>query len=411
MPAPSEKSPSVATILWVFVPFASAYFLSYVFRTVNAVIAPDLVRDIGLDAEDLGLLTSAYFLTFALFQLPLGLLLDRYGPRRVEAWLLLIAGTGGALFAFAEGLAALAVARALIGLGVSSCLMAGFKAFVLWLPRHRQPLANGALVAVGGLGAIVATMPAEFAVGLVGWRALFGALAALTIGAAALIYLVVPERAGQGPSGGVGDQVAGLATILGSRTFWRLTPLAATVHAGFLGIQSLWAGPWLRDVAGLDRAGVADHLLTTAAAVVVGSLGIGALASRLERRGIPLLAFVTVGAGLLIAVQLSIALEWAAGWARLAWAAFGFCGGFGALYYAELTRAFPGHLAGRVVTSVNFLTFLGAFVVQYGVGWIIDLFPPTGGGYAPESYGTAFGLVIAAQVLAFAWFLFAGRRR
>lgn len=408
MSAPPAHQSSIATVGMIFAPFAGGYFLSYVFRTVNAVIAPDLVRDFGLDAEDLGLLTSAYFFAFALFQLPLGLLLDRFGPRRVEAVLLLVAGTGAWLFATAESLTAMAFARALIGLGVSACLMGGFKAFVLWFPRHRQPLANGALVAIGGLGAIVATAPAEFAVGLIGWRGVFLGLAVLTALAGAFIFVVVPERPAQGTGGGM---VAGLRTILGSWAFWRITPLAATVHAGFLGIQSLWAGPWLRDVAGLDRAAVADHLFALAAAMVVGALGLGAVAGRLERRGIPLLAFVTVGAVMLVGIQIAIASGLAAAWPLAAWIVFGLSGGFGALYYASLTREFPPELAGRVVTSVNFLTFFGAFVVQYGVGWIIDFYPPTGGeGYAPDAYVTAFGVVAAAQIAALAWFL-AGRRR
>ncbi len=409
MSAPPEFQPSTTTAFRVFAPFAGGYFLSYVFRSVNAVIAPDLVRDIGLTAADLGLLTSAYFLAFALFQLPLGLLLDRFGPRRVEAALLMVAGAGAGLFAVATTLPALAFARALIGLGVSACLMGGFKAFVLWFPRHRQPLVNGALVAIGGLGAIAATQPVEIAAEWVGWRGVFAGLAALTVAAGAFIFLVVPERAAEARGGGL---VAGLGAILGSRLFWRLTPLAATVHAGFLGIQSLWAGPWLRDVAGLDRAGVADHLLTMAAALVVGSFGMGAIAGRLERWGVPLLAIVTVGAALLIGVQIAIATGLAAAWPRVAWALFGLCGGFGALYYASLTRGFAPHLAGRVVTSINFLTFLGAFLVQYGVGRIIDFYPPTGGeGYAPDSYGVAFGVVIAAQIAAFAWFVAGGRRR
>jgi predicted MFS family arabinose efflux permease len=315
------------------------------------------------------------------------------------------------VFALADGLGALALARAAIGLGVSAGLMAGFKSFVLWLPARHQPLANGALVAVGGLGAIAATAPVELAVGLVGWRAVFAGLGALTLCASLAIALVVPERAGAAPAGGLARQMEGLRAVLGARSFWRLAPLAATVHAGFLGIQSLWAGPWLADVAGLDRADVAGTLLVLAVAVIVGSLGIGALAGRIERLGASLAGTAATGALVTMAAETAVATGWAAGSPALAWAAFGFAGGFGALYYASLTRAFASELAGRVVTSLNFLTFLGAFLVQYGMGWIIDRFPADpDGGYAPEAYGWAFGAVIALQALAFAWFV-AGRRR
>jgi len=139
------------------------YFLSYLFRTVNAVISPDLVRDVGLDASSLGLLTSTYFLTFALFQLPLGVLLDKYGPRLTEAALLLFAAAGAAVFALAETEAGLLVGRALIGFGVSACLMAAFKAFVDWFPADKLPLTNGIQMASGGLGALVATTPVQAA--------------------------------------------------------------------------------------------------------------------------------------------------------------------------------------------------------------------------------------------------------
>lgn len=139
-----------ALLLRIFVPFALGYFLSYLFRVVNAVIAPELSAELGLGASDLGLLTSAYFLAFAAFQLPLGILLDRYGPRRTEAVLLLFAAAGALIFARAEETAGLIAGRALIGFGVSACLMAAFKAFVQWFPAERLAAVNGLQLAEGG---------------------------------------------------------------------------------------------------------------------------------------------------------------------------------------------------------------------------------------------------------------------
>ncbi len=151
--------------LWikVFLPFAAGYYLSYLLRTVNAVIAPELARELALGAAELGLLTSAYLLTFAAFQIPLGLLLDRYGPRRVEGGLLLVAAAGTLLFAFGNSATELAVARGLIGLGVSSCLMAAFKGFAQNFPAERQASLTGAIMASGGLGAVTASLPLELA--------------------------------------------------------------------------------------------------------------------------------------------------------------------------------------------------------------------------------------------------------
>jgi sugar phosphate permease len=156
------KSASQLT-LRVFLPFAAGYFLSYLFRVVNAVIAPDLVKDLGVGPSALGLLTSTYFIAFASFQLPLGVLLDRFGPRRVEGILLLIAALGAFLFSKADSLTGLLVARALIGFGVSACLMAAFKAYTLWFSKEKWPLVNGFQMAAGGLGALAATIPVQVA--------------------------------------------------------------------------------------------------------------------------------------------------------------------------------------------------------------------------------------------------------
>jgi MFS family permease len=178
--------------LWikVFLPFAAGYYLSYLLRTVNAVIAPELTRELTLTAADLGLLTSAYLLAFAAFQIPLGLLLDRYGPRRVEAGLLLVAAAGTLLFAFGRSPFELTLARGLIGLGVSSCLMAAFKGFAQNFPAERQASLTGAIMASGGLGAITASLPLEFALPLFGWRGVFQGLTFLLLAVAALDLLL-----------------------------------------------------------------------------------------------------------------------------------------------------------------------------------------------------------------------------
>lgn len=164
------------TLFRVFLPFAAGYFISYVYRVVNAVIAPDLIADIGVGPSALGLLTATYFISFASFQLPLGVLLDRYGPRKVETLLLFFAALGAFVFARAESLAGLITGRALIGFGVSACLMAAFKAYTLWFPRDKWPLVNGFQMAAGGLGALAATSPIEASLQFTDWRGVFMAL-------------------------------------------------------------------------------------------------------------------------------------------------------------------------------------------------------------------------------------------
>ena len=181
--------------------------------------------ELGLSAGDLGLLTSAYFLVFAVVLLPCGVLLDRYGPRLVDSALLLIAAAGSLLFALADGVWTLMLGRALIGLGVAVGLMAGLKAIVLWFPPERVALANGWYIMLGALGALSATGPAEVLVQSVGWRGLFAILAASTAAVALLILLVVPEKKAA-PAAGSPPKIS-FFTIYRDPRFWRIAPLAA----------------------------------------------------------------------------------------------------------------------------------------------------------------------------------------
>jgi predicted MFS family arabinose efflux permease len=394
-------------VLRVFVPFALGYFLSYLYRVVNAVIAPDLIRDAGLDASSLGLLTSAYFLTFAAFQLPLGVLLDRIGPRRTEAALLVFAALGAIVFGLAETTGGLILGRALIGFGVSACLMAAFKAFVIWFPRERLPFVNGCQMAAGGLGAIAGTTPIEAVLGIVDWRGVFFTLGALTLVVALIIVTVVPE-----PNSGHGResfraQLQGISKVFTSSLFWRAAPLTVTAQAAFLAIQSLWAGPWLRDVAGLNRAEVADHLLLIAAAMVAGFLSIGWAAQRFSRLGLPPLVFAVCSIAVFIAVQLALVMQAPkSGSVTALWMAFGFFGTSGIVPYAALSQQFPPYLAGRVNSGINVLVFTTAFAAQWGIGAVIGLWPNSGTeGYAPAGYRAAFVVMLALQLLALLWFV------
>jgi MFS family permease len=126
---------SLRAVALIVLPFAAAYFVSYFFRTINAVISETLARDLKLDASQLGLLTSVYFLTFASMQIPVGILLDRYGPKRVQSVLLLFSAAGAALFGFAHNFEILLTGRALIGFGVAASLTAGLKAITIWFPK------------------------------------------------------------------------------------------------------------------------------------------------------------------------------------------------------------------------------------------------------------------------------------
>ena len=396
-------------LLRVFLPFAAAYFLSYLFRVVNAVIAPDLVADIDLGPSALGMLTSIYFISFACFQLPLGVLLDRYGPRRTEAILLLFAGIGALLFSRAETLVGLVIGRALIGFGVSSCLMAAFKAYTLWFPREKWPLINGLQLASGGLGALAATSPVEAALQHTDWRGLFLILMFLTVLAALAVFLVVPEKKGASGGESLPLQLRGIREIFTSPRFWRIAPLTTATQASFLAIQGLWAGPWLRDVAGLDREAAATVLFWVAAAMVTGYIATGSLAERLNRRGIPIMTTSLGGIAIFLSIQLLI-ISGILPATRLLWLCFGFFGTSSILTYAVLTQSFPVHLAGRVNTAVNLLVFVAAFAGQWAIGAIISLWPAgPGGSFAPAGFRAGFLLMLLLQMAGLIWYAAAGR--
>jgi len=397
-----------STNLWlrVFLPFAVGYFLSYLLRNVNAVIAPELVRELNFSATDLGLLTSVYLAAFGIFQLPLGILLDRYGPRRVEAALLVLAGIGATLFALGQNLAELAVARAMIGLGVSACLMASFKAFSQWFPSERQASLNSAIMAAGGLGALTSSTPLSWALSLIGWRGAFAGLAVLAMLAATLIF-TTPDKSAAAGRETLAEQLRGVGKVFTSFSFWRYAPQTALIVGGFMALQGLWAVPWLMNFNGLTRDVAAFHLLLMSVGMMIGFVAIATFVTRLAARGIKPERILIAGMGGGMIVSLLIVSDGASTY--LLWFAMGLVFSVGNLSYALLSAQFPMHLAGRVNTTLNLLTFVGAFAIQWGFGALVDSF--TSGGLSPHAaYQRAYGLLLALQAASYAWYILAGRQ-
>ncbi|WP_244562249.1 MFS transporter [Bradyrhizobium lablabi] len=387
-------------ILRVFLPFVTGYYAAYLFRSINAVMATPLATDLGLGAGDLGLLTSVYFLTFAAAQIPIGILLDRYGPRRVQSALMVVAALGSALFAASENFPMLLLGRALIGLGVAAALTAGMQALVLWFPRERVPLLNGLMVMLGALGAVTATWPAELLLARIGWRELFGLLAALTAVCAILVHLVVPEAA---PARSKAVSV-GLKKVFGDPRFWRLAPLSASSIGTAWALQGLWAAQWFADVDGFDRAGVVRHLFMMAIALGVGGIGLGIAADRLRRRGVGPEVLLGLVATLFIAIQLALILRLPLP-SYVLWSGVAATGAATVLSYAILAEYFPKALTGRANGALNLFHVAMAFAVQYATGLVVQQWLPDAGHYPEEAYRTAFALNVAFQVAAWIWFV------
>jgi predicted MFS family arabinose efflux permease len=391
-------------LLTALLPFAAGYFMSYLLRAVNAVVAPDLVQDLSLTPAELGLLTAAYLGAFALFQLPLGVLLDRYGPRLVQAGLLCVAALGCLAFAFAEEFLGLFAARAMIGLGFSAGLMASYKSSATWVPIERRSLANTAIMSFGALGLVVATEPTQYLVAMIGWRNAFVVFAGLILLAALFILLAAPRKDTVGEPAPLRQQLAEMLAILRTPLFWRIAPLLGLTSGVQIGVQTLWAGPWLRDVMGLSREEVGRHLLFMAVAFMVGIFSAGLIADRLGRRGIGPMQVMLGFTLLYLAAQVLIVFR-VEGLMFPAWLAVAAFGQVAVLAFPWFAARIGGELAGRANASINFSMFIVAFAAQYLVGFIIGLFPTSATGYTPEGYSWALGVFLIAQVLALLWYL------
>lgn len=385
--------------------FGVAYFLSLFFRSVNAILAPTLVEEFGLDPASLGLLTAAYFLGFGLMQIPIGLTLDAYGPRKVQAVLLFIAAIGILMFALAEGLALLVLARALIGLGLAGCLMAAFQVSTLWLPKERTAFASGFYLAVGGLGVLAATAPVDFALQIIGWRTLFTAIAVGTAAVAFAIAVISPDP---DITKGVRwrERVAGLAIVFRSQMFRGYLPLTALSFGTGTAMQGLWASIWFSDIAGYDGASVAMALTGMAVALTLGSAAGGTVSLLVERRGFHLRHVVLGSSILFILSQIGLLVSPPA-LATFFWMVFALTYNAITLSYALVARSVPIEFVGRSNTSMNTIVILSTFALQFGLGVVLGWAGDQN--FRPALSGAIAGLVIL-QIAAFAWAVLSTRR-
>jgi MFS family permease len=391
----------------VLLPFAAGYYLSYLFRSINAVIAGDLRTELGLSAADLGLLTSGYFLIFAVVILPFGVLLDRYGPRLMDSALLVVAAVGSLVFALAQGVWTLMLGRALIGLGVAVALMSGLKAIVLWFPPERVALANGCYIMLGALGALSATGPAEVLVQGVGWRGLFVILAAASAAVALLILLAVPNK--EQAAIAAGSEKVGLSKIFRDHRFWRIAPLGSTGVGISWSLQGLWAAPWLADVVGLDRAAVVEHLTLMAGVLSASALLLGALAERLRRAGVATELFLAGTLALSMAAQAALVLGVPMP-SYLLFAIIATAGATTVLSFAILARYFPKEVAGRANAALGVLNMGTAFGLQCLSGLIIAQWPTRAGHYPTEAHQAAMAGGLILELIALGVFFMPKRR-
>ena len=402
---PRRESSSL--LVRLFLPFAVAYFASVLLRNVNAVAAPELVRDFSLNPADLGLLTSLYFIAFTLAQLPLGSLLDRFDSARVNGTALIAAAAGTALFSIAQTTVMLGVGRALIGLGVSICLMSSLRAFSIWLPSAQQPMANGFMFAVGTLGAIAATVPAQWAIAAFGWRMVFMACAGLVLFAVAALFVVPPPCRSQAPSTAPVTMPSALGYVWRTRQARHAFPAVSFAVGVLWAVQSLWAGPWLSNVAGLSGDALANTLICMPIGMLIGNLFHGWMTGRLRAAGKD--GFV-YNRWMMLAFALNL-IPFAAKSAvalPLVFFAFGFFGAATNNYFALLTPYYPKEIVGRANAALNMALFGAIFFLQWGIGVVVNFYRAsatgaTSTGSSADGFAMAFAALFVVQLALIAW--------
>lgn len=397
----------------VFLCFASGYFLSFALRSVNAVVGPVLMQELGLSNADLGLLSAAYFVSFAALQLPLGVWLDQYGARRTEALLLCFAVAGCLLFAGAHSLPLLWLGRALIGIGVCSCLMAAFKAFRLWYPLHLQTRLASSMLVAGTSGALCSTLPVSYALPHLGWRGLFVMTAALLALVALALFFglrkieqeFAPVEAG--PTPGFWANMRGYKDIFIHPYFHRLGILGLVNQAIFVAIQTLWAGPWLMQVNGLNKDQSSAVLFFLNLILLLAYLLMAWIAPRHIKsgrsEGVAVETVVAAGLGAALLLQIALLL-WVSVHSWVLWLVLPLCVSVGALIQTHLSLSFAAELAGRTNSAYNLLIFVGAFCAQWGIGALIDSFAATGMS-AAGAIRAAFAVCVVLQSGALLYFV------
>lgn len=394
--------PSGMVALRIVLVFAVGYFLSYAMRSVNAAIAPLLVSDLSLSASELGWLSSAYILSFSAMQIPVGIWLDRYGARRTESTLLLVAALGAGLTAIGETLWVQSAGRILIGIGVSACLMAAYSYFRRCFPAERQPRLVMYMLISGTSGALMASQPALALAEWVGWRQVFSLTALMFLLCAVAIFVFTGDLDRQ--TGANKQQITNASFLTLCRHPFMVRVLPATVFTigGFGALQTLWAGPWFTQILGMSPDRASQTLLYMNASILCSYFLMGELSPRLIKRGVSLLN-QSVGALIWLPLCIGVITFWQHSASWILWLILAPAIPAMFLLQTQAALEFPSAVAGRVLTTYNLLVFAGTFIVQWGFGALTDLFQRLNHSQS-QSLTYSMACLFMLQVLGLLWF-------
>ena len=414
----------------VFLAFAFSYFMSALIRAITATISPTLTAELSLQARDLGLLSGGYFLGFAVMQLPLGKWLDKFGPKKVIICFLSVAVLGCLAFAKATSFSGLLLARVFCGAGVSACLMAPLTGYRRWLAPSSQIRANSWMLMSGSLGMVASTLPVQWMMPVWGWRGIFVALSAMTFIAILAIMVIVPAwKLEAVDKSKVMDN--SYAQVWSNRYIRSLIPLAFFLYGGLVAVQTLWVSPWMIKIAGYSALEAAQGLFYINVAMLIAFWLWGSInpwlfrnkisSDRLMVQGLPISFFIL--AIIIIAIQVSntpatvindailanktgfeVVLSVLNKYVWALWALYCVSCTFIALSQPAIAMAFPAELAGRALSAYNLVIFAGVFVVQWGIGLMIDGFKALGWAEVAAFQG-AFGIFLLCNVVSYAYFV------
>ena len=380
----------------IFSVLSALYFLSMFYRVSNAVIAPNLIQDLGLNAETLGILGGAYFYSFTLLQIPLGPMLDRISPRMIITSFPLIGGLGAFLFGIGLSFTTVLIGRILIGVGMACVLMGAMKVFILRFPPEKFATLAGLLVSVGTFGSIAAASPLAYLASTIGWRTTFILSGGITTLLAFLAFWVLggEKRGNEDLLPSSSDQGIGvfesMRLILSSLTFWQLGAVAFFRYGTIVGLQGLWLGPYLMDIKGYSPVRTGNVLILMA----VGSILGGPIAGRLSDRTFASSKGVTLWGLSLYALSLlpliGVMKIQSPFWYSLIFFFIGFFNSFGIVIYSHAKELFPVTISGTVMTFVNFFSMGGGAVFMPVLGKIIESFPRVNQAYPAGAYHLSF---------------------
>ncbi len=413
-----RESPQSFRPFLIFAILSALYSLSMFYRVSNAVIAPNLIQDLELDAETLGILGGAFFYSFALLQIPMGPLLDRIGPRVVVTSSTLIGALGAFLFAFGNSYPAALLGRILIGAGMASILMGSLKTFTLQFPLEKFATLMGTLVSVGTLGNILAASPLAYLTSTIGWRIAFMIAGGVTALLALLTFFILgrEKKKAEDPTFSLLPQpkikvLQSFRLILGSLAFWQIAAVAFFRFGISMGLQGLWLGPYLMDIKGYSPVQAGNLLIFLAFGLIVGGPISGQFSDRIFRNNKRVALWGLCLYTLSLLPLMGIFKIQSPLWYGLIFFFMGFFNAFGMVIYPHAKSLFPVAISGTVMTWVNFFTMAGAAIFMPALGKIIESFPRTGHSYPAEAYHLSFFICFLGMTASTLFYAFSKKEK